>query len=121
MCSVCPSAPIAAGTGPNFSLADLDSSSYYSMSPGPMRRPLPSTSSSSSAKRIKCMEEDVDSPGEESYYPGQGRSPGSGSQASSWHDVEPAGYKLRGSLASSFISRQGKHDNMALYVMSPCV
>ncbi|XP_047192785.1 nuclear factor 1 A-type isoform X1 [Scophthalmus maximus] len=99
--------PIAAGTGPNFSLADLDSSSYYSMSPGAMRRPLPSTSSSSSAKRIKCMEEDVDSPGEESYYPGQGRSPGSGSQASSWHDVEPAGYKLRGSLASSFISRQG--------------
>ncbi|KAM9831917.1 nuclear factor 1 A-type isoform 1-T1 [Neosynchiropus ocellatus] len=98
--------PIAAGTGPNFSLAELDSSSYYSMSPGAMRRPLPSTSSSSSAKRIKCMEEDVDSPGEESYYPGQGRSPGSGSQASSWHDVEPAGYKLRGSLASSFISRQ---------------
>ncbi|KAF7703024.1 hypothetical protein HF521_022031 [Silurus meridionalis] len=99
--------PIAAGTGPNFSLADLDSSSYYSMSPGAMRRPLPSTSSSSSAKRIKCMEEEVDSPGEESYYPGQGRSPGSGSQASSWHEVEPAGYKLRGSLASSFISRQG--------------
>ncbi|KAG9266619.1 nuclear factor 1 A-type isoform X1 [Astyanax mexicanus] len=99
--------PIAAGTGPNFSLADLDSSSYYSMSPGAMRRPLPSTSSSSSAKRIKCMEEEVDSPGEESYYPSQGRSPGSGSQASSWHDVEPAGYKLRGSLASSFISRQG--------------
>ncbi|KAM4738778.1 nuclear factor 1 A-type isoform 1-T1 [Anableps anableps] len=98
--------PIAAGTGPNFSLADLDSSSYYSMSPGAMRRPLPSTSSSSSAKRIKCMEEDVDSPGEEPYYPGQGRSPGSGSQTSSWHDVEPAGYKLRGSLASSFISRQ---------------
>ncbi|XP_038153116.1 nuclear factor 1 A-type isoform X4 [Cyprinodon tularosa] len=101
--------PIAAGTGPNFSLADLDSSSYYSMSPGAMRRPLPSTSSSSSAKRIKCMEEDVDSPGEESYYPGQGRSPGSGSQASSWHDVEPAGYKLRGSLASSFISRQAAY------------
>ncbi|XP_026861280.2 nuclear factor 1 A-type isoform X3 [Electrophorus electricus] len=81
--------PIAAGTGPNFSLADLDSSSYYSMSPGAMRRPLPSTSSSSSAKRIKCMEEEVDSPGEEPYYPAQGRSPGSGSQASSWHEVEP--------------------------------
>ncbi|CAL9695050.1 unnamed protein product [Knipowitschia caucasica] len=76
--------PIAAGSGPNFSLSDLDSSSYYSMSPGAMRRPLPSTSSSS-AKRIKCLEEEVDSPGEESYY-SQGRSPGS----SSWHDVEPA-------------------------------
>ncbi|CAL8251998.1 unnamed protein product [Merluccius merluccius] len=79
--------PIAAGTGPNFSLAELDSSSYYSMSPGAMRRPLPSTSSSSSAKRIKCIEEEVDSPGEEGYYPSQGRSPAG--QTSSWHDVEP--------------------------------
>ncbi|XP_057697411.1 nuclear factor 1 A-type isoform X1 [Corythoichthys intestinalis] len=97
--------PIAAGTGPNFSLADLDSSSYYGMSPGAMRRPLPSTSSSSSAKRIKCMEDDGDSPGEDSYYPPTaGRSPGGVSQAGGWHD-EP-GYKLRGSLASSFISRQ---------------
>lgn len=43
----------------------------------------------SSAKRIKCMEEDVDSPGEESYYQGPGRSPGNGGQAGSWHDVEP--------------------------------
>ncbi|TNN65741.1 Nuclear factor 1 A-type [Liparis tanakae] len=94
-------APIAAGTGPNFSLADLDSSSYYSMSPGAMRRPLPSTSSSSSAKRIKCMEEDVDSPGEESYYPSQGRSPGSGSQASSWHDVEPGMPSPAGALKKS--------------------
>ncbi|MBN3322852.1 NFIA factor, partial [Atractosteus spatula] len=101
--------PIAAGTGPNFSLADLESSSYYSMSPGAMRRPLPSTSSSSSAKRIKCIEDEVDSPGEESFYPGQGRSPGSGSQSSSWHEVEPAGYKLRGSLASTFITRQERY------------
>uniref|UniRef100_A0A3Q0R846 Nuclear factor 1 n=1 Tax=Amphilophus citrinellus TaxID=61819 RepID=A0A3Q0R846_AMPCI len=93
--------PIAAGTGPNFSLADLDSSSYYSMSPGAMRRPLPSTSSSSSAKRIKCMEEDVDSPGEESYYPSQGRSPGSGSQASSWHDVDGASSTSSSSSSSS--------------------
>ncbi|XP_077390037.1 nuclear factor 1 A-type isoform X4 [Festucalex cinctus] len=97
-------APMAAGAGPNFSLADLDSSSYYSMSPGAMRRPLPSTSSSSSAKRIKCMEEDGDSPADDSYFPAQGRSPGGGGQAGGWHE-EP-GYKLRGSLASSFISRQ---------------
>nr|XP_057929920.1 nuclear factor 1 A-type isoform X4 [Doryrhamphus excisus] len=108
--------PIAAGSAPNFSLADLDSSSYYSMSPGAMRRPLPSTSSSSSAKRIKCMEEDVDSPGEESYYPAQGRSPGSGSQTSSWHE-EP-GYKLRGSLASSFISRQDQETQKVVLASS---
>ncbi|KAG7277530.1 hypothetical protein CRUP_030692, partial [Coryphaenoides rupestris] len=43
---------------------------------------------SENAKRIKCMEEEVDSPGEEGYYPSQGRSPAG--QTSSWHDVEPA-------------------------------
>lgn len=35
----------------------------------------------------------MDSPGEESYYPSQGRSPGSGSQTSSWHDVEPGTHR----------------------------
>ncbi|XP_036208802.1 nuclear factor 1 A-type isoform X9 [Myotis myotis] len=81
--------PIAAGTGPNFSLSDLESSSYYSMSPGAMRRSLPSTSSTSSTKRLKSVEDEMDSPGEEPFYTGQGRSPGSGSQSSGWHEVEP--------------------------------
>ncbi|XP_032884427.1 nuclear factor 1 A-type isoform X8 [Amblyraja radiata] len=81
--------PIAVGTGPNFSLSDLEGSSYYSMSPGAMRRSLPSTSSSSSAKRHKSMEDEMDSPGEEPFYTNQGRSPGSGSQSSGWHEVEP--------------------------------
>ncbi|XP_018409367.1 PREDICTED: nuclear factor 1 A-type isoform X9 [Nanorana parkeri] len=82
--------PIAAGTGPNFPISDLDSSSYYSMSPGAMRRSLPSTSSTSSTKRLKSVEDEMDSPGEEPFYTNQGRSPGSGSQSSGWHDVEPA-------------------------------
>ncbi|KAM4640751.1 nuclear factor 1 A-type isoform 2-T2 [Discoglossus pictus] len=112
--------PIAAGTGPNFSLSELDSSSYYSMSPGAMRRSLPSTSSTRfrtsdvkveeeekvnpspeslqsewikcvhySTKRLKSVEDEMDSPGEEPFYTSQGRSPGSGSQSSGWHDVEP--------------------------------
>ncbi|KAM5148973.1 nuclear factor 1 A-type isoform 3-T3 [Mantella aurantiaca] len=81
--------PIAAGTGPNFPISDLDSSSYYSMSPGAMRRSLPSTSSTSSTKRLKSVEDEMDSPGEEPFYTNQGRSPGSGSQSSGWHDVEP--------------------------------
>ncbi|XP_030914420.1 nuclear factor 1 A-type isoform X2 [Geospiza fortis] len=81
--------PIAAGTGPNFSLSDLESSSYYSMSPGAMRRSLPSTSSTSSTKRLKSVEDEMDSPGEEPFYTSQGRSPGSGSQSSGWHEVEP--------------------------------
>lgn len=69
----------------------------YMMFPPIFLRPSHMTSvlSRSSAKRIKCMEDDVDSPGEESYYPGQGRSPGSGSQASSWHEVEPGNHPPR--------------------------
>ncbi|XP_009981917.1 PREDICTED: LOW QUALITY PROTEIN: nuclear factor 1 A-type, partial [Tauraco erythrolophus] len=82
--------PIAAGTGPNFSLSDLESSSYYSMSPGAMRRSLPSTSSTSSTKRLKSVEDEMDSPGEEPFYTSQGRSPGGASQSSGWHEVEPA-------------------------------
>ncbi|XP_056388890.1 nuclear factor 1 A-type isoform X3 [Hyla sarda] len=81
--------PIAAGTGPTFPISELDSSSYYSMSPGAMRRSLPSTSSTSSTKRLKSVEDEMDSPNEEPFYPNQGRSPGSGSQSSGWHDVEP--------------------------------
>ncbi|XP_075037870.1 nuclear factor 1 A-type isoform X4 [Mixophyes fleayi] len=81
--------PIAAGTGPNFPISDMDSSSYYSMSPGAMRRSLPSTSSTSSTKRLKSVEDEMDSPGEEPFYTNQGRSPGSVSQSSGWHDVEP--------------------------------
>ncbi|XP_063795303.1 nuclear factor 1 A-type isoform X3 [Pseudophryne corroboree] len=85
--------PIAAGTGPNFPISDMDSSSYYSMSPGAMRRSLPSTSSTSSTKRLKSVEDEMDSPGEEPFYTNQGRSPGSGSQSSGWHDVEPETHK----------------------------
>ncbi|XP_064415922.1 nuclear factor 1 A-type isoform X2 [Latimeria chalumnae] len=92
--------PIAAGTGPNFPLSDLDSSPYYNMSPGAMRRSLPSTSSTSSTKRLKSVEDEIDSPGEEPFYPSQGRSPGSGSQSSGWHDVEPAAFST-GHLAGA--------------------
>ncbi|XP_078723686.1 nuclear factor 1 A-type-like isoform X5 [Lampetra fluviatilis] len=98
--------PIASGTGPNFPV-EMESQSYYSMSPGAaMRRSLPSTSSAGSrhkpcytwdttmyvpdaSKRHKSSTSlDEDSP-EEGFY---NRSPASSSQSSGWHnDVESGG------------------------------
>ncbi|KAK2540525.1 hypothetical protein Q9233_001397 [Columba guinea] len=123
-------APIAAGTGPNFSLSDLESSSYYSMSPGAMRRSLPSTSSTSSTKRLKSVEDEMDSPGEEPFYTSQGRSPGSGSQSSGWHEVEPGKPRLSGvperhlplSITSAFIlCRERKLTGQTLGHQNSCM
>lgn len=77
-------------------------------------------SSRSSAKRIKCMEDEVDSPGEESYYPGQGRSPGSGSQASSWHEVEPGNHPPR-RLASPTLLHTHSHSRTPRAMPCLCV
>ncbi|CAM9661107.1 unnamed protein product [Lampetra fluviatilis] len=77
--------PIASGTGPNFPV-EMESQSYYSMSPGAaMRRSLPSTSSAGSKRHKSSTSLDEDSP-EEGFY---NRSPASSSQSSGWHnDVE---------------------------------
>ncbi|XP_007949275.1 nuclear factor 1 C-type [Orycteropus afer afer] len=66
-----PPAPVVTGTGPNFSLGELQGHLAYDLNPAStgMRRTLPSTSSSGS-KRHKSgsMEEDVDtSPGGDYY------------------------------------------------------
>uniref|UniRef100_UPI00358F3113 nuclear factor 1 A-type-like isoform X6 n=1 Tax=Myxine glutinosa TaxID=7769 RepID=UPI00358F3113 len=77
-------APIATGTVPSFPM-DVDSQSYYSMSPGAaMRRPLPSSSTSKRHKSTASL--DDDSP-EESFYT---RSP-AGSSQSGWHNDVDSG------------------------------
>uniref|UniRef100_UPI00358F5E9A nuclear factor 1 A-type-like isoform X2 n=1 Tax=Myxine glutinosa TaxID=7769 RepID=UPI00358F5E9A len=76
--------PIATGTVPSFPM-DVDSQSYYSMSPGAaMRRPLPSSSTSKRHKSTASL--DDDSP-EESFYT---RSP-AGSSQSGWHNDVDSG------------------------------
>ncbi|KAI1883011.1 hypothetical protein AGOR_G00240850 [Albula goreensis] len=72
--------PIESRTGPSFSLADLDSSSYHSVSPGAARRRSPGSSSSSVMKRR--YEEEEGSQEEESLYQRRSRSPCN----STWQD-----------------------------------